>query len=390
MKVRITHLDGKLPNLALMQIANYHQLAGHEIYFSDSPTKDLFEPEVYDRVYASCIFTKTKPTLDLFKTQFPDSIVGGTGSGTNITVSDVLPEVSKAVSYEIYPSFESSVGFLQRGCRMKCKFCVVPQKEGKPYYYQSVRELYRGEPYPKQLHLLDNDFFGVPEWKTHIRDITEGKFKVCFNQGINVRLINDEVAEALSGVKYYDMKFNKRRIYTAWDNLNHEKAFFKRVEKLLNAGIRPQHIMAYMLIGYDPSETMERIEYRAKKMIELGIKPYPMGLQRKQPVSESLSEVHHQTLLRGLHVGRLLGSEKTGSQSMTQEQKVMLRCHHRNIIETEKCRLIKFETTDGKIRIKEVWVPKKLIIHMEGDTIHLPAWFADKYDLNDFNINTHG
>ena len=276
MKVRITHLDGKLPNLALMNIAHWHKSRNHDIYFTHSPTKELFEPESYDAVYASCIFTKTKPVLDLFLSQFPQAIVGGTGTASNVTVKDILPDISKHVDYGIYPNFRSSIGFLQRGCRMKCKFCVVPTKEGKPYYYQSVADLYRGAPYPKELHLLDNDFFGVSEWETHIKDIADNRFKVCFNQGINVRLINQQVAEALTTVKYYDMKFKKRRIYTAWDNIRHEKAFFLGVEKLLAAGIRANHIMAYMLIGYDPLETMERIQYRCDRMIEIGILPYPM------------------------------------------------------------------------------------------------------------------
>jgi tRNA A37 methylthiotransferase MiaB len=33
--------------------------------------------------------------------------------------------------YTIYPRFQQSIGFTQRGCRLNCSFCVVPQKEGK-------------------------------------------------------------------------------------------------------------------------------------------------------------------------------------------------------------------------------------------------------------------
>lgn len=283
MDVRITQLDGKLPNLALMNISAYHEKRGDKIFYSQSPTPELFEPKPadYGIVYASCIFTKTKPALELFKSNFPSSVIGGTGTDSNATVKDFIPYIGNEVSYRNYPKFQASIGFLQRGCRMKCKFCVVPQKEGKPYYYQSVNQLYRGFPFPRELHLLDNDFFGVPDWKQHISDIRQGNFKVCFNQGINVRLINDEIAEALTTVKYFDMKFKHRRIYTAWDNLNHEKAFFNGVKKLIAAGINPNHIMAYMLIGYDPEETMERIQYRTKKMINWGIKPYPMVFNDK-------------------------------------------------------------------------------------------------------------
>ena len=32
--IRLTHIDGKLPNLALMKLAHYHRQNGDEIYFS--------------------------------------------------------------------------------------------------------------------------------------------------------------------------------------------------------------------------------------------------------------------------------------------------------------------------------------------------------------------
>ena len=76
--------------------------------------------------------------------------------------------------------------------------------------------------------LLDNDFFGQPkeQWQARIDELREGRFKVNFSQGVNVRLVNDEAAQALASVRYYDGRFNRRRLYTAWDNLGQEKIFF--------------------------------------------------------------------------------------------------------------------------------------------------------------------
>lgn len=99
---------------------------------------------------------------------------------------------------------------------------------------------------------------------------------VCLNQGINVRLIDDEAAEALASIEYRDSKFQERRIYTAWDNLKDERVFFRGVDRLTAAGIKADDIMAYMLVGYDPSETWERIFHRFDRMVERGILPYPM------------------------------------------------------------------------------------------------------------------
>lgn len=103
-----------------------------------------------------------------------------------------------------------------------------------------------------------------------------GKFKVCFSQGINSRLISDEAAEALSTLQYRDNKFQQRRLYTAWDNIGDEKVFFDGVDRLERAGIPPKHLMTFMLIGCDPAETWERLWYRFKKMVDRGILPFPM------------------------------------------------------------------------------------------------------------------
>ena len=109
---------------------------------------------------------------------------------------------------------EPSLGFTQRGCRLKCKFCVVPTKEGKPRSINTIWDIWRGDPHPRKLHLLDNDFFGQDEdqWRARIAEIQDGGFKICLNQGINVRLISEEGAKALASVEYRDDQFQQRRI----------------------------------------------------------------------------------------------------------------------------------------------------------------------------------
>lgn len=48
------------------------------------------------------------------------------------------------------------------------------------------------------------------------------------------------------------------------------------------AGVPAKHLMAYMLIGFDRRETMERILYRFGKMVARGIRPYPMVYDRSR------------------------------------------------------------------------------------------------------------
>jgi hypothetical protein len=278
LSVRLTQIDGKLPSLALMKLAAWHKARGDHVVLSRSPYRSPVEP-AYDRVYGSAIFSFSAKRVERFKAEFPDAIVGGTHDpGNGLTVEDITGHDFSELDYSLWPDFTASLGFTQRGCRLKCGFCVVPRKEGKPRSVSTIADIWRGKPWPKHLHLLDNDFFGQPEeqWQARIEEIRKGGFKACFNQGINVRLITAEAAAALASVHYTDDQFKQRRIYTAWDNIGDEAVFFRGVEILAQAGIPPSHLMSYMLVGYDRRETWERVLYRFHHMAGLGIRPYPM------------------------------------------------------------------------------------------------------------------
>jgi hypothetical protein len=275
--IRLTHIDGKLPNLALMKLAHWHRARGDEVYFTKHIERGLFEGR-YDLVYGSAIFSYSADRVHAFRQQFPDAIIGGTHDLANTTTVEqhIGADEYEHYDYSIYPNFVASIGFTQRGCRLKCGFCVVPKKEGKPRSINTIADIWRGDPWPRHLHILDNDFFGQEQWRDRLAEIREGKFKVCLNQGINVRLIDDEAAAALASIPYYDDSFTVRRLYTAWDNLKDEKVFMRGVERLVEAGVPARHLMAYMLVGWDKSETWERVMHRFDAMVALGILPYPM------------------------------------------------------------------------------------------------------------------
>lgn len=300
MRVRITQLDGKLPNLALMRLAHWHRSRGDEVVYTRRANYngDAFDGEgTYDRVYGSAIFTTSAPAVARFKRDFPGAILGGTGTDSPLTIEQIVGGSWETPDYSDHPNYSPSLGFTQRGCRQSCKFCVVPAKEGKPRSTNTIADIWRGEGHPRHIHLLDNDFCGQPEWRARLDEIRAGHFSVCFNQGINVRALDPRVApgaaQALADALvvrkgkrveylYRDDQFARPRLYTAWDNLKDEDVFFRGVEALEQAGIPPKHLMAYMLIGFDKSETMDRIMYRFKRMDALGILPYPMVWDRKR------------------------------------------------------------------------------------------------------------
>ena len=283
MRIRITQIDGSLPNLALMRLAAWHRAQGDEVHVTRSVVPDLFE-SVYDAVYGSAIFKSSAKLVERFRKCWPGAILGGTGTDSLLEVEDITGAGWDKVDYAGFwgidrhrrpyvPRF--SIGFTMRGCRQKCGFCCVPGKEGPARSVASIPDIWRGAGHPRQLHLLDNDFFGG-DWRERVAEIRVGNFRVCLSQGVNVRRIGEEEAAALASIEYRDTTFRRRRLYTAWDNLGDEKRFFTGVDLLQAAGIPPEHLCTFMLIGYDQKETWERIWHRFLRMVDRGIRPYPM------------------------------------------------------------------------------------------------------------------
>lgn len=295
MKILLFQADGRLPNFALMRLSSWHKEKGDEVTLLKYAS-DLWFAEA-DLSYSSSIFAVSKAARQIMAQRFPDAIVGGDGyfpvwnnltiigkdKGSNLreVIKDINPD-DLLPDYSHYPDFKASLGYSQRGCRLNCDFCRMQTREGTPRSVSTLRKIWRGEPYPKHIHLLDNDFFGQDSWKDLLEEAIELKFKICFNQGINVRLITAEQAAVLAKVYYADDSFKSRRLYTAWDRLGDESIFKKSMKILDEAGISPKHVMVYMLIGKDPKETEEDVIYRFRELIAMGCLPYPMVFDRSR------------------------------------------------------------------------------------------------------------
>lgn len=280
MRVLLCQIDGSIPNLALMRLSAHHRALGDDIEIRHGAdfTRRLWD-EAPDVVYASAIFEKSRPTASRLLEMFPAAIIGGTGWNIGLTVES-LGIHGSTLDYSLYPRFRQSIGFTQRGCRLRCSFCVVPQKEGAMRAEASIYDIWRGDPWPREILLLDNDFFGQPNWRKRVTEIREGRFKVSFNQGINARFLTDEAAEAIASLDYRDDSMKVKRIYTAWDNLKDEQRLFDGLNRLAKYGVKPDHIMVYMLCGYWPGETQADREHRRKALRDFGARPYPMPYVR--------------------------------------------------------------------------------------------------------------
>jgi hypothetical protein len=283
MTVLLLHLDGKVPNIALMRLAAHHRARGDYVELRRCDNPRLIAPRLsdppWDQVYGSMIFERTKPSAELVRRAWPHAVLGGTGWDLAVTLEG-LGITTTQQDYSDYPTWRQSIGFSQRGCRLRCSFCVVPRKEGAVREEQTIAEIWRGDSWPREVILLDNDFFGQPRWADRIGELQAGRFKVSFNQGINARMLTDETAAAIASVDYRADDMRVKRIYTAWDNRKDEARLFAGLEALVRHGVAPDHIMVYVLIGYWPGETSADRDYRRRRLREFGARPYPMPFIR--------------------------------------------------------------------------------------------------------------
>lgn len=281
--------------MALMRIAAHHRILGDQVELrrTGKPEATLFDGWAPpDKVYGSAIFRSSIPTVERARTAFPNSIMGGTGVDP-LRPNEIVPITwvlqgkvtdhglgAGALDYDSYPTFRQSMGFTQRGCRLSCSFCCVPVKEGRVRGESTIADIWRGDPWPRELVLLDNDFFGQPAWRDRIAEIRDGKFKVSFTQGINARCLTDEAAEAIASIDYRNDSMDTRRIYTAWDNRDDEVRLFAGLRRLTKYGVKPDAIMCFMLVGFWPGETAADRDHRRARLREFGARPYPMPFVR--------------------------------------------------------------------------------------------------------------
>lgn len=297
MNVLVFQLDGKKPNLAGMKLVAWHRAAGHYVELRQVATAEDLQPRLgdpdWDRVYGSLIFEKTKPLALEASRIYPCIELGGTGwdleNGIMVRSTPLPPEVeAMAPDYSdfardgaLVDAVTYSIGFAQRGCRFDCsEFCVVPKKEGRPRSAATLEQIWRGPGHPRHVMLLDNDFFGNPVWPQVIADAQRLDITLSVIQGINARLLSKKQAEAIASVRWFDDGFERTRIYTAWDDVDDERVFFRGLDLLKSLGIAPDSMMVYMLIGHAPGETHADRDYRRARLREYGCRPYPMAFSR--------------------------------------------------------------------------------------------------------------
>lgn len=195
MKIGLLAVDSNYPNLALMKISTYHKMSGDCV--------EWYNPLCsYDKVYMAKVFTFT-PDYGYYVCA--EEVEQG---GTGYDIAKKLPMAIDRMKpdYSVYRvDANLAYGFLTRGCPNRCKWCIVPKKEGGIAPYMDIEEIAEGH---KNVILMDNNILASDYGLLQLEKIISMRVRVDFNQGLDARLVTDEIARLLAQVKWYkDIRF---------------------------------------------------------------------------------------------------------------------------------------------------------------------------------------
>ncbi len=287
MKIGLIDVDGhNFPNLALMRISAWHKAQGDTVEWWAS------ELEYYDIVYMSKIFSDAYSREGHTPMNCGKVIKGGTGYCIKLGLDGrehfdqsknkkLPPEIEKMFpDYSIYPQYNFAVSMTSRGCPRGCPFCHVAPKEGRASIkVADVRDFWNGQPL---IEVCDPNITACIEKRELFRQYKETGARICFNQGLDIRLLNEADIEDINSMRI-------ERLHFAWDNPNDDLADkFKRAqEKLI---FKDYHkTMVYCLTNFEDVSTQEHIDralFRIYKLWSMGFDPYVMVYDKPHAAKE--------------------------------------------------------------------------------------------------------
>ena len=177
--------------------------------------------------------------------------------------------------YSIFPNLpkNTAYGFLTRGCPNKCKWCVVPQKEGRIKPYMDVEEVANGR---NNLVLMDNNILAAGDYAIEqLEKIIRHGYKIDFNQALDARLVTDENAKLLAQIRWID-----RRIRFGCDTQKQIEECERAMNLINSYGFTGQYFL-YTMLNEDFLESFSRVHYWwernqeiRKKKTQAAIYPY--------------------------------------------------------------------------------------------------------------------
>jgi len=216
-----------------------------------------FQMEIEDEVHVSCTFTwdlpKARQLVDIWREHCPIVKLGG--PALDDPGGDFVPGR--------YMSYGNVI--THRGCPNRCKFCLVPLREGK------LRTL----PIRDGWKIQDNNITACP--RSHIRAVIDmlnhQPEPAEFTGGLEAGRIDDWFITQLGRLRR-----RMRQLFLAYDRPGQLPAVRKATAKLLHAGYKRRQIRCFVLIGYG-NDNLAAATKRLEQAWEVGTLPFAMLYQ---------------------------------------------------------------------------------------------------------------
>jgi len=246
------HMRGKtFPNFALMKLSAFHKARGDTVEWWNA-----INNANYGAVYSSKVFdfTPENPYLP------ENTIKGGTGYGL---YAELPPEIDGIFpDYSLYPDCDYAVGYITRGCPNRCRWCVVPKKEGQIRPYADWRDIVR--PDTKKLVLMDNNILASEYGIEQLTELAGTDYRIDLNQGMDARLVNERIADIIARLKWI------KYIRFSCDQIQQIEAIENAAALLLKRGIKHYRLFIYLLVTSDIENAVYRVE-RLKRLKSISI-----------------------------------------------------------------------------------------------------------------------
>ncbi len=269
MKVLLVDVDSKIPNLALMKISNYYKRNGLEVelrklgydYYPKKKKPTIIDGSEYDAIFISVIFPTNKDMFEIINNL--NVYIGGTGY--EITKKLPMEIDDEDCDYSIYEDNDMSYGFITRGCIRNCPFCFVPKKEGMIHKDRDIKDIIRH----KKVIFMDNNILAYKDHKKILKELVDMKIRCQFNQGLDIRLVDEENIKLLSELNYMG------EYIFAFDNICY-KDLIKQKLTLVKKYISKDWKLKFYIYVSPEMNIKDDVKYRVEFCRENKILPYLM------------------------------------------------------------------------------------------------------------------